>query len=284
MKSIRLLPILLVAITALFVLKGIGLITQGGYLLGGTSVAQAQPVPAPEVEPGAMELTASEADAAARAAESLFADDSGGDEEAAEPLATDVPVETESEPETQNPAETSEETPVTEDSVEDAEVLVDETLSATERAVLKRLRERRVALDVREQEMELRMALVEAAEARLNERIASLEQIEAQVQALVDQRKAQGDEQFSALVSMYENMKSGDAAAVFNTLNMEVLLRLAINMNPRKMSPIMADMQTDRAQELTVRMATAQAEPSPIELASNTGGQSNSDLPQIIGQ
>ncbi|HHG90422.1 MAG TPA: hypothetical protein ENJ90_08100 [Devosia sp.] len=286
MKSIRLLPVVLVAASALFVLKGIGLVTQGGYLLVGSSPAkaQAQPVADPAIEQGGVELSASEAAAAARAAEALFADDRGGNQGAAEPLGNDVPVATQSEQETQEPDGVSQENPASEPGAQEAELPEGDSFSATERAVLQRLRERRIALDTREREVELRMALVEAAEARLNERIASLEQLESRVQALVDQRNAQGDEQFLALVSMYENMKSADAAAVFNTLNMEVLLRLAINMNPRKMSPIMADMQTERAQELTVRMATARTEPDQIELASNTGEQDNSDLPQIVGQ
>ncbi len=280
MKSIRLLPVVLVAITALLLLKGIGLVTQGGYLLVGNSRAQAQTLP----DTGPVELTAAEVEAAARAAEALFAEEDTEQVETPQPMAGDDPSKNETELESQPLTETTETMAVPAEGDETTEALEDETLSPTERAVLQRLRARRVALDAREQELELRVALVEAAEARLNERIASLEQLEAQVQALVDQRNAQGDEQFSALVSMYENMKSGDAAAVFNTLNMEVLLRLAINMNPRKMSPILADMQTDRAQELTVRMATAQLETLPMEMASNSAAQNNSDLPQIIGQ
>ena len=281
MRSIRLLPVVLVAITALFLLKGIGLLTQGGYLLVGTSQAQAQAQFVPE--PGAMELSAAETEAAARAAEALFADD-----EDSEPVAPE-PAETEPEAQAEDGADVEEtETPAEEPAAGEAEMeqedaLSEEALSPTEQAVLRRLRERRTELDTREQELELRMALVEAAEARLSERIASLEQLEAQVQALVEQKNGQRDEQFTALVSMYENMKSTDAAAVFNTLNMDVLLRLAINMNPRKMSPIMADMQTDRAQELTVRMATARVEPDQMQIAANEV-QSNSDLPQIVGQ
>ncbi len=281
MKSIRLLPVVLVAITALFLLKGIGLVTQGGYLLVGTSQAQAQAQFVPE--PGAMELSAAEIEAAARAAEALFADDEDSEPVAPEPVETEPETQAEDSAdvgETNTPAE---ETATGEEGAEEEEALADEALSPTELAVLRRLRERRAQLDRREQELELRMALVEAAEARLSERIASLEQLEAQVQALVEQKNAQGDAQFSSLVSMYENMKSTDAAAVFNTLNMEVLLRLAINMNPRKMSPIMADMQTDRAQELTVRMATARTEPDQMQIAANEV-QNNSDLPQIVGQ
>ena len=41
MKQIRLLPVVIVAALALLVLKGVGLVTQGGYVLTGVSVAEA---------------------------------------------------------------------------------------------------------------------------------------------------------------------------------------------------------------------------------------------------
>lgn len=279
MNSIRLLPIVLVAVTALFLLKGIGLITQGGYVLvgSGPALAQAQPdnaQPAPDGGGAEMELTPAEVQSAQRAADALFAEDA--------PAETPVPAETVA------PVADTAETVVPEPEVIVAEnpanAAPPEGVSPTEEAVLRRLRERREALDAREKEIDLRIALVNAAEARLNERIGELQALEARVRALVDQRQAQDDEQFTALVSMYENMKSGDAAAVFNTLSMEVLLRLAVNMNPRKMSPILAGMQTQRAQELTVRMATAGTQPSQVEMGGGTRIPTGGDLPQIVGQ
>jgi flagellar motility protein MotE (MotC chaperone) len=276
-NSIRLLPIVLVAVTALFLLKGIGLITQGGYILVGANpaLAQAQPDSGQTAPDGAaMELTPAEVESAQRAADALFAED---------PAGTPDPNGTPGGAQTTPPAAdgAAPETAVTDIPANGA---LADGISPTEEAVLRRLRERREALDAREKELELRVGLVNAAEARLNERIAELQAIEARVQALVDQRKVQDDEQFAALVSMYENMKSGDAAAVFNTLSMEVLLRLAINMNPRKMSPILANMQTQRAQELTVRMATSGSDSTQGEMTSGTQVQSGGNLPQIVGQ
>ena len=78
---------------------------------------------------------------------------------------------------------------------------------------------------------------------------------------------------------MYETMKPKDAANIFNALDVEVLLRVAKMMSPRKMAPILAEMNTARAQELTVRMASASSDPldsmTPDDLAS---------LPQIVGE
>jgi flagellar motility protein MotE (MotC chaperone) len=74
-------------------------------------------------------------------------------------------------------------------------------------------------------------------------------------------------------------MKPKDAASIFDELDMEVLLRVAKMMTPRKMAPIMAAMSTARAQELTVRMATDTTEPAEQMSVDDLAA-----LPQIVGQ
>jgi flagellar motility protein MotE (MotC chaperone) len=152
-----------------------------------------------------------------------------------------------------------------------------QTLS--EAAVLESLGKRRAELQNYEQELVLRSSLVDAAEKKVAERQATLQALEDQISALVDQRTALEAGQFAGIVTLYQNMKPKDAANIFNSLDMEVLLRVAKLMNPRKMSPILAAMDATRAQELTVRMAALSDQPpeqmSPDALAA---------LPQIVGQ
>ena len=66
---------------------------------------------------------------------------------------------------------------------------------------------------------------------------------------------------------------------IFDQLQMEVLLRVARGINPRKMAPIMAKMDPTKAKELTAGLAIDQVEPT-IELTS----EDLSALPQIVGQ
>jgi flagellar motility protein MotE (MotC chaperone) len=54
---------------------------------------------------------------------------------------------------------------------------------------------------------------------------------------------------------MYEGMKPKDAAKVFDRLEMSVLLEIATQIAPRKMSDILGLMQADAAERLTVEMA-----------------------------
>ncbi|MDB5536502.1 MAG: hypothetical protein JWQ65_1377 [Devosia sp.] len=152
-----------------------------------------------------------------------------------------------------------------------------QTLS--EAAVLESLGKRRAELQNYEQELVLRSSLVDAAEKKVAERQATLQALEDQISALVDQRTQMEAGQFAGIVTLYQNMKPKDAATIFNTLDIEVLLKVAKLMNPRKMSPIMAAMDPARAQELTVRMAALSDQPpeqmTPDALAA---------LPQIVGQ
>lgn len=151
--------------------------------------------------------------------------------------------------------------------------------TSSEVAILERLATRRQELDIRESELDMRLTLVEAAEKRIEERTAVLEALEARINAMVDEKRALEETQFVAVVSMYETMKAKDAAAIFDQLEMQVLLRVARAMNPRKMAPIMAKMNPQRAMELTSGMAVDQVEPK-IDLASEDFGT----LPQIVGE
>lgn len=268
MKSIRLIPIVLMAATALFLLKGIGLLSNGGYVFLGSGEVQAQASAENTGLDGAsgeadMGLSTIEEAAAERAANSLFDENEAPASDGGQPDAL----------------------PTIEGSNgESALFSTDANVVNTEEAVLQRLSERRAQLDARENALTLQEGLVLAAEVRMQERIDNLQIIEGRVQALIDRYNSQGDEQFDALVSMYANMKSSDAANVFNALNMEILLRIATNMSPRKMSPILADMTVERAQLLTVRMATAQMSLGEMETGGRSVAQPMDDLPQIVGQ
>lgn len=149
----------------------------------------------------------------------------------------------------------------------------------TEQVLLDRLAARRTELDTYEQELSMRASLIDAAEKRVNERTATLQALEAQIATLVDERKKLEEDQFTGIVSMYQTMKPKDAAGIFNQIEMDVLLRVAKMMPPRKMAPILAAMDRSKAEALTVALA-AQTSETPEQM-----GQADlAALPQIVGQ
>lgn len=149
----------------------------------------------------------------------------------------------------------------------------------TEQVLLDRLAARRSELDSYEQELALRASLIDAAEKRVNERTATLQALESQISTLVDERKKLEEDQFTAIVSMYQTMKPKDAAGIFDSLEMDVLVRVAKMMPPRKMAPILAAMDRAKAEQLTVALASQTSE-NPEQM----GAADLAALPQIVGQ
>jgi flagellar motility protein MotE (MotC chaperone) len=309
-NSIRLLPIVILAVAALLILKTVGIVTQGGYVLTGVARAEAAGGEAEAVAAGEPTMQDSsptlesniptlggeaEPDASHDAAISagveplviapvqppdgnviatLNACDprpAGGEDDV--PTAdgqmmivpADCPLPSDAVPQVLTPGG-----PVQLSSAD---------ATPTERALLERLAARRTELDAYAQELAMRASLVDAAEKRIDERQTTLQSIEDQIASLVEQRKAMEEGQFASIVAMYGTMKPKDAAAIFDQLDMEVLVRVAKMMTPRKMAPILAAMNTGRAQDLTVRLASAEANPLDSMTSDDLAA-----LPQIVGQ
>jgi len=75
---------------------------------------------------------------------------------------------------------------------------------------------------------------------------------------------------------MYENMKGKDAARIFDRLDLKILVDVSTQMNPRKMSEILALMTSENAERLTVELANrATANPKPL---------TSDQLPKIDGK
>ena len=143
--------------------------------------------------------------------------------------------------------------------------------SPAERALLERLSERRAELEERGRELEMRESLPKAAEKRLEGRIAELKELENRVNNAV-QAKSDGEAtRFKNLVTMYDNMKAKDAAKIFDRLDLRVLVEVATQINPRRMSDIMAQMSPDAAERLTIELASRAKDRAP-------------DLPKIEGK
>ncbi|MBV6656484.1 MAG: hypothetical protein KI785_01830 [Devosiaceae bacterium] len=142
--------------------------------------------------------------------------------------------------------------------------------------LLQRLGDRREVLEERERDMEIREQLLEAAERRLEERMAELEALEQQVNAVIVEEEAREQEEIARLVQVYGAMRAKDAAAIFDLLDLPILLNVAEAMNPRKMADILGNMNPEAARRLTIAMAGAA---TVVSAAPEPG----SDLPQIQG-
>lgn len=316
MKTIRLLPIVIFAAAALLLFKGIGLVTEGGYVLVGSnavlaaggggghgggggdaaaegggeggdatlsehSVTDASPTlddSSPTMPVAAPAVPVGETEVAAPAPAEA---EQAVPATACVPIGVDIPAGSggvQCEPPTEIPTTPDGDAlPMTQTA--EGQLVPFSSGTGSEGAVIERLGERRTELEAREQELETRMALLDAAEQRLKEKTAVLEQLQTRIDGLVDQNGSAEEEQFKGLVAMYEAMKPKQAAAILSELDLNTLLRLARGISPRKMAPILAAMEPKKAKDLTTAMAMM-----PVEPTVAITDEDIANLPQIVGQ
>jgi flagellar motility protein MotE (MotC chaperone) len=296
LRDLRLVPIVLSAIIALFTLKALGLALDGGYLfdpsgggeeITGTVPGSARmpaPKPAPKQSPKPLPKpswsqdmfnfpggpsVATPAPPPPRPSSPPSLDITGAVGAAPVPASEEKPAEAPA----KKPAPQEPPPPGVNGTAVPLDL--DHPVSPAERAILESLQKRRTELDARARELDMREDLVKAAERRLEGRIAELKDLESHIDAELGQKDEAEAARFKNVVTMYENMKAKDAAKIFDGLDIKVLLDVAKAINPRRMSDILALMQPDNAQRLTIELATHSNAPEQPQTA---------DLPKIQGR
>ena len=242
-RDIRVIPVVLVAIFGLTVLKVAGLVIDGRYVFDyqpqTTRQSWAQEAfNFPTGRNNAADITGSVQEKPR--------------EEAAKPAATAAPEAAKLDGASAKPEQSR-------------------PVSPAERAILERLQSRRQELEARAREIDIRESLLKAAEKRIESRIEELKAVESRISTATGQKNAR----FKGIITMYETMKPKDAAKVFDRLEMPVLIEIASQIAPRKMSDILGQMSAEAAERLTVELARRAGADKSATVA---------DLPKIEGK
>jgi flagellar motility protein MotE (MotC chaperone) len=136
-----------------------------------------------------------------------------------------------------------------------APVVPSPSFSASEVEVLQALSGRRDELDKREKTLAEREALLNAAAQEVDRKVSELNKLKANMESLLGQQQKAEDGRIESLVKIYENMKPKEAARIFDTLDMNILLDVIGRMNERKSSPILAAMSPEKAKDVTIKLA-----------------------------
>ncbi|MEW6643622.1 MAG: flagellar protein FlbB [Pseudomonadota bacterium] len=275
-RNFRVIPLVLAAIIGLVTLKTLGLVLDGGYIFNDREVAAAdRPSWAqdmfnfptgrsrPQIDP--IEITGSVPAKKEDKKDDKAEKKDGGKEAVKEAAAKDAGKDAK---EGARPAET----PMPQPTVINPDA---RAVSPSERAILERLQERRQEIEARAREIDIRENLLKAAEKRIESKVEEMKAVEARIGAANEQKTQADATRFKGIVTMYEAMKPKDAAKIFDRLDMAVLIEVASQIAPRKLSDIVGLMQPDAAERLTV------------ELARRAGGDktaSANDLPKIEGR
>jgi flagellar motility protein MotE (MotC chaperone) len=145
-------------------------------------------------------------------------------------------------------------------------------ISAGERTLLLDLRKRRAELDAREAALAERESVLAAAEARLKARLDQLTDLQKRLEALDAARRERDEANWRGLVKLYESMKPRDAGAIFNDLDLPVLLPILDRMKAAKAAAILAAMQPERARLATAELAQLRAHENTVPPPAKTAG------------
>jgi flagellar motility protein MotE (MotC chaperone) len=292
LRELRLIPVVAIAATALFVLKASSIILEGGYTLIASSTAQAQGLGAQPntIElppPAALEATSPSPAPAARG-NKMNAQAASGvhswvrDLYSPQSRNEDITGSVAAPPKPAEPPKDAHGAPAQDKDKTAAPVAPPENakpqMSAGERAVLESLQQRRQELETRAREIEVRDSLLKAAEKRIEQRLQELKEVETRNTGAAAEKKEAEAAKFKSLVTMYENMKAKDAAKIFDRLDLRILVEVADAMNPRRMSDILGLMDTAAAEKLTVELANRSGQ------MGKASPQQPAELPKIEGR
>jgi flagellar motility protein MotE (MotC chaperone) len=128
-------------------------------------------------------------------------------------------------------------------------------LSPAELQILQSLQSRRGQIDEREKDLDTEVQLLAAAEAKLDAKLKSMNDLKADIQALMGQADVKTQAEVDRLVVVYSKMKPQDAAAVMAQLDDRVRLPIAASMKPAVLSAILGKMSAMEAKDLTEKLA-----------------------------
>jgi flagellar motility protein MotE (MotC chaperone) len=246
-REFRLIPVVLLAITCLFGLKVLGILLDGGYTLADLDFSS-----------GSSDLAAVKSDVLNPRAKASWAQDMFNFPDVTGSVDSEKPPEKKPDkPAGEGGAAAPTKPAETKPAGGGTVIPLDPNgvTSPSERAILERLGERRQELDARARELEIRENLLKSAEKRLDGRVDEIKGMESQLGGAAQKKQQNDAARLKGLVTMYENMKAKDAAKIFDRLEMRVLLDVVSLINPRRMSDIMAQMQPEMAERLTVELA-----------------------------
>ena len=141
------------------------------------------------------------------------------------------------------------------------DMVVDESvdilnLTTEEVKILQSLASRRGDVEKREKSLQEREQLLEVAENRIDDKVQELQKIRTILKKMLAKFQDHEKERMRGLVKIYELMKPGKAALIFEGLSLDVLLDVVDMMKESKLSPVLESMDPRAAQRLTEELAS----------------------------
>jgi len=130
--------------------------------------------------------------------------------------------------------------------------------------LLAALREREAQLEAEAARLAERAEKLATAEAKLGEQIAAFERAQAGLEETLALADGAAERDIERMIAVYERMKPGDAARIFETMDVSFASGLLVGMKPEIAAQVLASMEPQKAYAVTV-MATSRNAAVPTE-------------------
>lgn len=127
--------------------------------------------------------------------------------------------------------------------------------SQAEIKLLQELEQRKIELDRAQQALELRERLIDLAEQRLDDKIASMEKLQTRLEVLLKNLSEEEEKELARLAKIYEAMKPAAAATVMDRLDNAIIFDLFKRMKQKSTAKIMEKMNPPKARVISEMLA-----------------------------
>lgn len=114
-------------------------------------------------------------------------------------------------------------------------------------------------LKKREEELAAKERSLKELEAQLNTQLAEIEKRNTQLKNLLDEVKGVKDERLQKLIKAYANMKAKSAAAVLETMNQNLAVKILSGLGGRQAGEVLGFIETRKAAQLSEALTNLRA-------------------------
>ncbi|MBS0236560.1 MAG: hypothetical protein JSS50_04405 [Proteobacteria bacterium] len=128
--------------------------------------------------------------------------------------------------------------------------------SESEVQLLMSLRKRREEIEQKDKALSVDLNIMRVIDQSVESKLQNLQKLQDELKSVMQNYEDKQNANINGLVKIYENMKPKDAAKIFDSLQMSVLIEVARQMKEAKLGPILAAMEPEKAKDLTVALAS----------------------------
>lgn len=119
--------------------------------------------------------------------------------------------------------------------------------------------EKNEALSRREEEIMRKEQSLQQLEKEIDQKLVRLQQLEAKLSQMIEEAQGIKDAKLKHLIDVYSNMKSKQAAAVLETLDPTIAVKILAGMRGRQAGEILTNVEAKKAAKLTEMLTNLQA-------------------------